>query len=113
MNEYDQREPYDDESGGQAASAKPRPRKSPQKPPPKKLPPWRVILHNDDINDLDDVTEVVHKLTPLNRQDARVRTTEAHNSGSALLLITHQERAELYVEQFTSCRLTVTAEADI
>ena len=31
---------------------------------------------------------------------------------AALLLVTHKERAELYVEQFASCMITVTMEAD-
>jgi ATP-dependent Clp protease adaptor protein ClpS len=31
-------------------------------------------------------------------------------SGVALVLVTHKERAELYVEQFASKRLTVTIE---
>ena len=35
---------------------------------------------------------------------------EAHHRGTALLLMTHQERAELYRDQFTSRNLTVTVE---
>jgi ATP-dependent Clp protease adapter protein ClpS len=39
-----------------------------------------------------------------------VVTREAHNTGVALLLVTHKERAELYVDQFKSKSLTVTIE---
>ncbi|MHC4442793.1 MAG: ATP-dependent Clp protease adaptor ClpS [Planctomycetota bacterium] len=112
MNEPKEKEPLYEDTGGQSAPAKPQPRKLPQKPTPQMLPPWRVILHNDDLNDIGQVVDTVYKLTPLNKQDAESRTLEAHNTGSAMLLVTHQERAELYVEQFASCKLTVTAEAD-
>jgi len=40
------------------------------------------------------------------------RTLEAHETGSSMLLVTHKERAELYVEQFASCKLNVTCEPD-
>jgi ATP-dependent Clp protease adaptor protein ClpS len=77
---------------------------------PRLLPPWKVLLHNDDLNAMDKVVEIIYTLTPLNREQALARMQEAHNAGSALLLVTHRERAELYVEQFQSCRLTVTIE---
>jgi ATP-dependent Clp protease adapter protein ClpS len=50
------------------------------------------------------------ELTPLNEQDAKQRTLEAHETGVALLLTTHKERAELYKDQFQSKGLTVTIE---
>ena len=43
-------------------------------------------------------------------QAAKTRTEEADKTGVALLLVTHQERAELYKDQFTSKGLTVTIE---
>ena len=88
------------------------PRKQATKSPPRLLPPWKVILHNDDKNELEDVVRTVFRLTPLSKEEAVTRTLEAHETGAALLLVTHQERAELYVEQFRSCRLTATAEPD-
>jgi ATP-dependent Clp protease adapter protein ClpS len=50
------------------------------------------------------------ELTTLNEQDAKLRTLEAHETGVALLLTTHKERAELYKDQFESKGLTVTIE---
>ena len=88
------------------------PRKQAAKNQPRLLPPWKVILHNDDANDLEDVVRTVFRLTPLNKEEATTRTLEAHETGAALLLVTHQERAELYIEQFRSCGLTATAEPD-
>lgn len=102
----------DVDSGGATATAKPQhpAKKSPKKSPPQQLPPWKVLLHNDDKNDVVFVIRTVMELTALNEQDAMTRTLEAHQTGVALLLSTHKERAELYQEQFQSKGLTVTIE---
>lgn len=76
------------------------------------LPPYRVILHNDDVNSFEHVIATILRLTSLGEQEAIERTLEAHETGLSLLLVTHRERAELYVEQFASCGLTVTCESD-
>lgn len=76
------------------------------------LPPYRVILHNDDVNTFEHVIRTILKLTNLNEQEAVQRSIEAHETGCALLLVTHKERAELYVEQFATFHLTVTCEPD-
>ncbi len=76
------------------------------------LPPYKVILHNDEVNTFDHVIETILKLTPLSPREAIRCTLEAHEAGQALLLVTTKERAELCVEQFASCKLTVTAEPD-
>ena len=107
-NQKDQ--PTPDESGTATAKPKRSPKKAPQKKPPQPLPPWKVLLHNDDKNDLHFVVRTVMELTPLNEQDANERTVEAHKTGVALLLTTHKERAELYQEQLTSKGLVVTIE---
>lgn len=87
-------------------SKKRAPRKSPRKP----LPPWKVLLHNDDVNAIDYVVQTIIMLTPLRLLQAMQCTNEAHKTGVALLLTTHKERAELYRDQFQSKRLTVTIE---
>lgn len=76
------------------------------------LPPYRVLLHNDDVNTFEHVILTILKLTPLEPEEAIERTTEAHEKGLSTLLVTHKERAELYVEQFATYKLTVTAEPD-
>src|SRR5436305_1182417 len=98
------------ESSTATAKPKEKVRKAPKKKPPQMLPPWKVLLHNDDKNNVEDVVETIVELTPLNTQDAKQRTDEAHKTGVALLLVTHKERAELYKEQFQSKGLTVTIE---
>ena len=97
---------------GGTATAKPKraPKKAPQRKPPQPMPPWKVLLHNDDKNDIVFVVRTVMELTPLNQDEAIQRTTEAHKTGLSLLLTTHKERAELYQEQFMSKGLTVTIE---
>jgi ATP-dependent Clp protease adaptor protein ClpS len=108
-----------DKGGGTAVAepqAKPQTKgqdKTKPKPKPKlpgMLPPWKVLLHNDDVNDMGFVVSTVMELTPLKEQEAVIRTIEAHETGVALLLVTHKERAELYKDQFESKGLTVTIE---
>lgn len=83
---------------------------APEVAAPRLLPMFRVILHNDDENSVVDVVKTIVMLTPLNVRDAIRRMWEAHHTGAALLLVTHKERAELYVEQFRSRKLVVTIE---
>lgn len=83
---------------------------APETVEPRQLPQYKVILHNDDKNDIDHVVQTIVLLCGFNRQDAEARTIEAHKTGCALLLVTHRERAELFVEQFQSRSLVVTIE---
>lgn len=95
------------------AATKPKtkkPKQAPQKQPPKLLPQWKVLLHNDDVNTSDHVIKSLIEVTHLSEQDATTRTKEADKTGVALILVTHKERAELYREQFQSKSLTVTIE---
>ena len=100
--------------GGKAGAATAKPKKKgktdPKHKPPQMLPPWKVLLHNDDKNDMGFVVDTIVELTPLNKQDAQNRMKEADDTGVALLLVTHKERAELYKDQFESKGLTVTIE---
>lgn len=98
------------ESGTATAKPKAARKVAPKRKPPGHLPVWKVLLHNDDKNDVVFVVETIVELTPLNEQEAVVRMKEADDTGVALLLTTHKERAELYQEQFTSKGLTVTIE---
>ena len=78
----------------------------------RQLPPFKIVLHNDDVNTFEHVILAILKLTPLKEPEAVEKTIEAHETGHAVLLITNKERAELYVEQFASLSLTVTGEPD-
>lgn len=107
MAEQSNKEPG---SGSTTLEPKQQGKTTPQKKPPAPLPPWKVLLHNDDENTFEHVILTILELTSLNEQQAILRTKEAHESGVALLLTTHKERAELYRDQFASKGLTVTIE---
>jgi ATP-dependent Clp protease adapter protein ClpS len=110
----DQEKTATTQPGSATATETAKPRKArktrPRKKLPGLLPMWKVLLHNDDKNDMFFVMVTIIELTPLNEQDAKQRTLEAHETGVALLLTTHKERAELYKDQFQSKGLTVTIE---
>ncbi len=79
---------------------------------PQKLPPYKVLLHNDDVNTFEQVVAAILKLTGLQAEEAVLRTLQAHETGVALLLVTHKERAELYQDQFSTFQITTTIEPD-
>lgn len=87
-----------------------RVRERPAPPRLDRLPPFRVLLHNDDVNDMVYVVQTLVDLTPMDVRRARDVMLEAHRTGVALVTVTHRERAELYAEQFRSRSLTVTYE---
>ena len=108
MSEREEKPDESDASNGSGTETRPTPAKA----PPKALPPWKVLLHNDEVNELDYVVETIVMITPLNKSSAVDRTLDAHHRGKTLLLTTHRERAELYVQPFGSRNLTVTIEQD-
>jgi len=109
-------------SGGAAAappsappSAPPavaRPHTKPAPPKVDRLPPWRIILHNDDVNDIGYVVETVIELVHVNPRQALLCILTAHRTGLCHLISTHRERAELLHDQFKSKSLTVTIEPE-
>ena len=111
-HDHDEQTPRDEDAKGgtTATQAPPRKKPAPAKPDRKELPPWKVLLHNDEVNGMDDVVRTIRMLTPLSTTAAVQRMLEAHRKGVTLLLTTHKERAELYQQQFASRKLTVTLE---
>lgn len=112
MSEHDRQDVRTNEEETSRASAPAAVATKTRTPPPRvdRLPPFRVLLHNDDVNDVDHVVRSIIELTPLRKEEAVSRTNEAHKTGVSLLLVTHRERAELYREQFGSKNLAVTIE---
>lgn len=84
--------------------------RTPQRTTPQQLPQFRVLLHNDDVNEMLFVVGTVMELAALPKEKAILVALEADSTGVALVLVTHKERAELYQDQFTSKGLTVTIE---
>jgi ATP-dependent Clp protease adaptor protein ClpS len=95
-----------------AAKTQTKDKAAPGKTAPATLPMWRVLLHNDDTNEMVYVVMTIVELTPLNQHDAKDRMLEAHKNGLTLLLMTHKERAELYKDQFQSKGLLVSIEPE-
>ncbi len=77
---------------------------------PREVPRYKVILHHAANHDLMFVVRSVMELTRFPRAEATHKMWEAYHSGRSVLLVTYLERAELYVDQFASKGLTVTAE---
>ena len=94
----------------EAPSAPPKRRPAPSSPKPHRLPPYNLILHNDDLHDMGEVVESITKVTPVaSRAAARIMLT-AHFQGRAIVLTTHKERAELYRDRLRSRTLIATIE---
>ena len=75
------------------------------------LPPYAVILHNDDVNEMDHVVRSLRRSVPsLTLERAREIMLEAHNHGRALVIVCPLELAELYQVRLLSCKLTATIE---
>lgn len=89
-----------------ATPTKPRP----ARPTPTPLPRWQVLLHNDDVNSMDYVVEVLERIGRLLRPAATRCMMEAHLRGVGIVVTTHRERAEFLADQFRSLRLVVTIE---
>ena len=82
-----------------------------------RAPPWRVVLHNDDVTTMDFVVWLLVTLFAKAQADAVALMLEIHRTGAATVVVCSQERAELYVEQVHSLArprgypLTASAEA--
>ena len=75
------------------------------------IPPYRVILHNDDHNTMDHVVESLVRCVPsLTVESAAAIMIEAHNEGLATVIECPKEAAEHYREALEGCGLTATIE---
>lgn len=75
------------------------------------LPPYRVVLHNDDVNTMDYVVEVLLRTIPgLSTAAAVTIMLEAHHTGRATVIVCPLEQAETYRDQLESAGLTSTIE---
>lgn len=104
-------------SGGGTTAVEPAPPKAtptPDRSPPRvrRMPPWRVLLHNDETNDMDHVVASLQMIASHNRLQAEVCMMEAHRHGVSLVTVTHREHAELLEERFRSRKLVVTIEPE-
>jgi ATP-dependent Clp protease adaptor protein ClpS len=79
----------------------------------KLLPPYKVILFNDDYNEMLYVVAVLlHTVNNLTQQEAEHIMLTAHLTGSAVVVVCPKESAEFYQERLLSYGLTATIEPD-
>jgi|SRR5215471_2361685 len=79
----------------------------------KLLPPYQVILFNDDYNEMLYVVAVLLRtIDNLSQQEAENIMLTAHLTGSAVVVVCPKEIAEYYQERLLSYGLTATIEPD-
>jgi ATP-dependent Clp protease adaptor protein ClpS len=75
------------------------------------LRPYKVILHNDDVNTMDHVVRALLRAVPkLSAAEATRIMLEAHHTGRAVVIVCPKEPAELYRDRLESFGLTATIE---
>ena len=75
------------------------------------LPPYRVILHDDDVNEMAHVVRALLASVPeLDVRGATAIMLEAHLRSRADVIACPLERAELYRDRLKSHGLTATIE---
>lgn len=78
-----------------------------------RLPRYSVILYNDDYHSMDYVVEALVKSVPdLIVEEAVGIMFEAHNTGSAVVIVCLLEQAELYRDRIQSYGLGVSIEKE-
>jgi ATP-dependent Clp protease adaptor protein ClpS len=77
------------------------------------LPPYRVILFDDDYNEMNYVVfALLQSVNNLSPQEAEHIMLTAHLTGSAIVIICPKEAAEYYQERLQSYGLTATIEPE-
>jgi ATP-dependent Clp protease adaptor protein ClpS len=74
-------------------------------------PPWKVLLHNDDVNTMDHVIRALTESVPGMPAHRAVRIMlEAHLRGLSIVTVCPLETAEYYRDRLISFSLTSTVE---
>jgi ATP-dependent Clp protease adaptor protein ClpS len=68
----------------------------------RRVPPYNVILQNDDFHSFEFVVEVLQKALGYVKERAFLLTREAHTTGRSIVWTGSKEVAELKVEQIRS-----------
>lgn len=75
--------------------------------------PYKVLLHNDDHNDMDYVVGAILKSVPqISQEQALQIMEEAHTQGVAVVIVCPLEHAEMYCDRLKSCGLVASIEQD-
>jgi len=76
----------------------------------RRLPPYNVILDNDDFHSFEFVVAVLQKALGCTEQRAFTLTLQAHNTGRAVVWTGSKEVAELKLEQIETFHETRAAD---
>ena len=88
------------ESGqGATAVAPAKPAQQPKKKPTKNLPPYHVVLLNDNDHSYEYVIEMLKSIFGHNEQQGFKLAEEVDKQGRAIVFTTHRELAELKRDQ--------------
>ena len=78
-----------------------------------RLPPYKVVVHNNDFNTFDEVIKILMKAVPgITLEQAIAYTYEIHNTGAAVPYTGPQERAEAVAAVIRTIGIKVTVERD-
>jgi ATP-dependent Clp protease adaptor protein ClpS len=77
------------------------------------LPPYKVILFNDDYNDMDYVVAVLLRtINNLSQSEAEHIMLTAHHTGSTIVVVCHKEITKYYQQLLLGYGLTATIEPE-
>ena len=85
--------------GGSATATKPKRPEKTRRTPPKLLPPYNVVLLNDDDHSYDYVIEMLAVVFGYPSEKGYLLAKEVDQTGRVICLTTHREHAELKREQ--------------
>ena len=90
------------ESKSSAAVAPAKPSKQAKKKPPKPMPPFHVVLLNDNDHTYEYVIQMLKSIFGHNDQEGFKMAEEVDKQGRAIVFTTHKELAELKRDQIHS-----------
>ncbi len=76
------------------------------------FPRYKVLLHNDDVNDMEHVVRALMKVFRFDRAESERIMMVAHREGVALCTVEPLEQAEFHRDQLTALSLISTIEPE-
>ncbi len=76
------------------------------------FPRFKVLLHNDDVNDMEHVVRSLMKVFRFDRAASERIMMEAHQKGVALCTVEPLEQAEFHRDQLIALSLISTIEPE-
>jgi ATP-dependent Clp protease adaptor protein ClpS len=77
-----------------------------------RIPLYKVLLHNDDVNSMDHVVKALIRVFKFEQEACEMIMMKAHYDGVALCTVEPFEQAELHRDQLISFSLIATIEPE-